>query len=284
MTMVESLQKAINYMENNLTENISMENIAKEANMSLYHFQRTFSVLTDISAGDYLRRRRLTLAAQELSRTHHKVIDIAYKYGYETPESFSKAFRKQHGVSPKEARTFSGKLTSYNRLIIQVNLKGAEPMQYRIIEKEGFHIVGVKEKFSLENGENEEGITKMWKRANSDGTSENIIKFSNHMINGWLGVCVGEPEGKHMDYWIAVTSDEEVPEGFQTREIPAAKWAVFGVHGAMPHAIQSAWKQIFSEWFPSSGYEHAPSPELEVYGEGDPYSEDYYSEIWIPVK
>ncbi|WP_082234882.1 AraC family transcriptional regulator [Halobacillus massiliensis] len=284
MTMVKSLQKAIDYMEKNLMNSISISDIAEEACMSPYHFQRSFTILTDTSAGEYLRRRRLTLAAHELSRSNAKVIDVAFKYGYETPEAFTKAFRRQHGVSPKEARLFAGKLTSYNRLVIQVNLKGAEPMQYRMVEKEELQVVGVKQQFSLINGENEQGISKMWEEVNANGTTDDIMSLSNQKIEGCLGVCVGEPEGEKMEYWIAVTSDHNDAKGYETRQIPAAKWAVFSVHGAMPHAIQKVWKQIYSEWFPSSGYEHAPSPELEVYGDGDPYSEDYYSEIWIPVK
>ena len=147
MAWVESLQKAINYMEDHLLDEIKIEDIAFQANASSFHFQRTFSVLTNVSVGDYLRRRRLTLAAEELLRTEEKVIDIANKYGYDTPEAFTKAFRRQHGVSPSEARKGIGKLQSYNRLVIQVSLKGVEPMKYSIIEKEAFQIVGIKRSY-----------------------------------------------------------------------------------------------------------------------------------------
>ena len=144
MEWVESLQKAIDYIEKHLLEDISIEEIAKEVNFSTFHFQRTFSILTDMSIGEYVRRRRLTLAAHELTRSDKKVIDIAYKYGYDTPEAFAKAFRRQHGISPSEARKHIGKLKSYNRLVIQVNLKGAEPMNVKIVEKEAIQVVGVK--------------------------------------------------------------------------------------------------------------------------------------------
>src|SRR5690606_33577432 len=162
MGWVESLQRAIDYMEEHIGEPVTIEEIAKEANSSVFHFQRTFAILTDCSVAEYLRRRRLTLAAQELSATDRKIIDIAYKYGYDTPEAFSKAFRRQHGVTPSEARKNVGELQSFNRLAIQVNLKGADPMKYRIVEKDSFQAVGLKWEFSMIDGENENGISKLW--------------------------------------------------------------------------------------------------------------------------
>jgi AraC family transcriptional regulator len=270
-----------------LLEDITIESIAKQANASAFHFQRTFTILTDISVGEYVRRRRLTLAAQELSRTNCKIIDLAYKYGYDTPEAFSKAFRRQHGIAPSEARKYIGKLKFYERLIIQVILKGAEPMKYNVVERDSFQVVGVKREFSLANEENLVGIPKFWDEVNSDGTSELLFKLNNGTIKGVLGVCAAASNTKSkqaIDYWIAVDYDGEIPEGMASLDIPASKWVVFEVHGPMPDAMQAAWKQIFSEWFPTSGYEHAGIPELEVYSEDDPFSPDYYSEIWIPVK
>lgn len=287
MAWVESLQKAINYMEDHLLDEIKIEDIAFQANASSFHFQRTFSVLTNVSVGDYLRRRRLTLAAEELLRTEEKVIDIANKYGYDTPEAFTKAFRRQHGVSPSEARKGIGKLQSYNRLVIQVSLKGVEPMKYSIIEKEAFQIVGIKRSYSFANGENQIGIPKLWNEVNADGTCDSIAQLNNGPVNGVLGVCVVDETSKQtqqMDYWIATAYEGDKREDLLQREIPASKWAVFEVHGPMPEAMHRVWKQIFSEWFPSSGYEHAGTPELEVYPMEDASNSDYYSEIWIPVK
>ncbi|GIN87182.1 AraC family transcriptional regulator [Heyndrickxia sporothermodurans] len=286
MAWVESLQKAINYMEAHLLEDITIESIAKQANVSVFHFQRTFSVLTDLTIGEYLRRRRLTLAAEELSRTNKKVIDLAYKYGYDTPEAFTKAFRRQHGVTPSEVRKGIGKLQSYNRLVIQVSLKGVEPMKYSIVDKEAFQVIGVKEEYSYANEENLRRIPTFWDEVNANGTSNRLFQLNNGLIKGVLGICVdkNETNAKQMEYWIAAASENEAPEGFESFEIPASKWAVFEVHGPMPDSMQKAWKQIFSEWFPSNGFEHAGTPELEVYSDEDPSSPDLYSEIWIPIK
>lgn len=287
MGWVESIQKAINYMEEHLLDDLTIESISRQANASAFHFQRTFTILTDISVGEYIRRRRLTLAAQEISRTNCKVIDLAYKYGYDTPEAFSKAFRRQHGVSPSEARKYIGKLTFYERLVIQVILKGEIPMKYNIIERDSFQLIGIKREFSLVNGENLIGIPKLWDNVNSDGTSDQLGKLNNGQIKGLLGVCVDKrilKQNAAIDYWIATEYEGQVPEEYSSLTIPASKWVIFEVHGPMPDAIQEVWKRIFSEWFPTSGYEHAGTPEMEVYTDDDASASDYYCEIWIPVK
>ncbi|MBS4198546.1 AraC family transcriptional regulator [Bacillus sp. FJAT-49732] len=283
MAWVESLQKAIDYIEDHLLDDMTIEQIALQANSSQFHFHRTFSILTDMTVGEYIRRRRLTLAAQELIRTNEKIIDLALKYGYDSPEAFSKAFRRQHGISPTEARKKMGKLKSYNRLVIQVSLKGAEPMQYKIVERESFQVVGVKESFSCENGENLIGIPKMWEKVHQEGIVDTLVKVNDGTLKGILGVC--DPlSNRVINYWVATASESEGSNGLENLTIPASKWSVFEVHGPMPDAMQNAWKKIVSEWFPSSGYAHAGTPDLEVYTDDNPSSPDCYSEIWIPVK
>lgn len=284
MGWVESLQRAIDYMEEHIEEPLSIEEIAKQASSSVFHFQRTFTILTDCSVAEYLRRRRLTLAAHELSGTDRKVIEIALKYGYDTPEAFSKAFRRQHGVTPSEARKHLGELQSFNRLVIQVNLKGVLPMKFRIVEKESFQAVGIKRDFSMRDCENMRGISEMWVEVNTDGTSGSIAQLNDGGIDGLLGICTDFQNGSTMEYWIAAESTQHVPEGFGQLEVPASKWGVFEVRGSMPDAIQKVWKQIYSEWFPSNPYENAGTAEMEVYPAGNPYSDDYVSEIWIPLK
>jgi len=174
-----------------------------------------------------------------------------------------------------------------NRLVIQVSLKGANPMNYKIVERGKFQVVGVKREFSCLNGENLAGIPKMWEDVHTDGTNDILIMLNDGEINGVLGVCVDNREQQPglMDYWIAAeNANATIPDGLSQLEIPSSKWGVFEVRGAMPDSMQKAWKQIFSEWFPSSQHEHAGTPELEVYPLGDPWSPDYYSEIWIPLK
>lgn len=312
MALVESLQRAIDFMEAHLTEPVTVEDIAGRANMSPFHFQRTFMILTDISVGDYLRRRRLSLAAQEIVTTDAKIIDLAYKYGYETPEAFSKSFRKQHGVTPSEARKGMGKLQSYSRLIIQVSLKGAEPMKYRVVERSAFRIVGVKREVLCggEDGSPSEGIGEFWGQANGDGTVQRLLELNRGTIRGVLGVTDNYDAQKNViDYWIAVetgesgrgsevgersTTGEEnepgerseavVPGDFADMDLPASRWVVFEVKGPAPAAMVNTWTRIYSEWLPSSGYEFADAAALEAYIDPDPFRSDSLNEIWVAVK
>lgn len=286
MALVESLQKAIDYMEEHLLDHITIEDIAKQANISSSHLHRTFMILTDISVGEYLRRRRLTLAAQELFSTNSKIIDLAYKYGYDTPESFSKAFRTQHGVTPSEARKGIGKLQSYNRLTIQVNLKGAEPMKYRIVERDAFQVVGVKREFicSTEDA-GIPGIPEFWGEAHENGTVNQLLQLINGQIKGLLGITENFHEEKNtINYWIAAEHSGEVPDGLSSFEFLASKWVVFEVRGPIPTAMINTWKQIYSEWFPSNGYEPAEIAPFEAYIDSDLYSENSSNEIWVAIK
>ncbi|MEK4198995.1 MULTISPECIES: AraC family transcriptional regulator [Cytobacillus] len=282
MSWVTDIQKALDYIEANLLEKLHSEEVAKQANTSPFHFQRTFAILTDMTLGEYIRRRRLTSAAIELGNFDEKIIDIALKYGYETPEAFTKAFKKQHHISPSEVKKYRGKLQLYQPLKIHVTLEGVEPMNHTIISKESFQVVGIRKNYSLENDENLKEIPKFWNQVNQDGTCERLLSLNNGSIKGLLGVCVDYKKQQEIEYWIAVNYDGD-STNFETITIPASTWAVFQVTGEMPQAMQHTWKQIFSEWFPTSGYRHAGTVELEVYPEGDSNRSDFYSEIWVPV-
>lgn len=286
MSWIDALQRSIDYLENHLDSEFKMEDAAARANVSVFHFQRIFMVLTDMSVMEYVRRRRLTLAAEELALTDVRVIDVAFKYGYETPEAFAKAFKRQHGMSPSVARSSKKGFTSYNRLVISVQLKGALPMKVRIEEKEEFQIVGVKKTLSFENGENTREIPKMWGEVHQNGVNDELTALNDGAIKGMLGVCcMMDSVAKTMEYWIAAAvKGNEFPERYESFMVPAATYAVFEVVGPMPQAIQSMWEKIYSEWFPSSSYRPSGSAELEVYTNDDARKEDYYSEIWIPVE
>ncbi|MFB5660354.1 GyrI-like domain-containing protein [Alteribacillus sp. HJP-4] len=285
MAMVESLQEAIDYMEAHLLDHITMEDISKQAHVSPFHFQRTFMILTDVSVGEYLRRRRLTLAAQELSNTDGKIVDLAYKYGYDSPEAFSKAFRKQHGVSPRAARKGIGKLQSYNRLSIQVNLKGAEPMKYQIVERDAFQVVGLKRECPCGTNGDVDGIPEFWGEVNANGTVDRLSQLINSDIKGLLGITDNyDEENNSIDYWIAAEHMGQGPSDLSSLEFPKSKWVVFEVHGSAPTAMPEAWKQIYTEWIPSNGYEVTDIPAVEAYTDSDPYRPDALNQIWLAVK
>lgn len=286
MAMVEALQKAIEYMEDYLLDDITINDIAKQAHLSSYHFQRTFTILTDITVKEYLRRRRLTKAAQELCNNNTKIIDLAFKYGYQTPESFAKAFYKQHGITPSEARKGKGNLQSYNRLVIQVNLKGAEPMNYQLKELDAFQIVGVKESFNCDDEFSQSmEIGRFWAQIGQDGTIDKLLGLNNGHISGLIGATVNySEEDNEIEYWVGTDYKGNTPDELVSNEVSAAKWAIFEAVGPVADVVPETWKKIYSEWFPSNNYEHSGAPSLEVYKSPDPTSPTAKTEIWVPVK
>ncbi|MFC4560174.1 GyrI-like domain-containing protein [Virgibacillus kekensis] len=285
---MEGLQRmldSIEYMECNLSSDLVIDDIAAAACMSKFHFQRMFSMLTGYTVSEYIRNRRLTVAAQELVYSEAKVIDTALKYGYESPESFSKAFRKIHGISPLAAKRQSQSLKAYPKLSFQIQLKGDVEMDYRIVEKEAFKVVGKSIRTNTIGGENNRNIADFWKVSNQNGFVNELEHNCGPL--GVVGICMDfDKDQENLTYLIGAEKNiDQLPSDWEERQIPSASWAVFPVHGAMPGAIPKVWERIFSEWFPSTGYEHADGPEMEVYeSDADPYQEDYYSEIWIPIK
>ncbi|MDQ0207682.1 AraC family transcriptional regulator [Alkalicoccobacillus murimartini] len=286
MAWIESMQKAIHYIENHLTENLILTNVAQEAHVSVSHFQKTFYILTGITVGEYIRKRRLTQAGHELKRESSKIIDIALKYGYETPEAFSKAFKNQHGITPKEARNPLSVIKTYNQLVIKVTLKGEEPMNYHITERNSFTLVGIKRRFSItENGA--PAITAFWDESNHNGTTDEILSIADPSSGSLFGACAPISEDhneEYLDYYIAVESNQTVPAHFDTLVVPSSKWAVFEAKGPASKVVHETTQRIYEEWFPTSGYTLSPIPELEVYAAGDPYDENYVTEIWVPVQ
>lgn len=277
MEWIKSLNSAIDYIEENIYSDMSCKDISEHIYSSSFHFQRVFSLLTGMTVGEYIRNRRLSMAGQELTMSSSKVIDIALKYGYNTPESFSKAFSRFHGITPKQAKSEGSNLKSFNRLIIKIQLEGGNIMDYKIVKREEYKILAKTRYFTSENSVVE--IPKFW----SDYYSEGL----NEIVCGMLGICEQEKSGcKEYRYGIGCecSDDEDIPKGFEKLTIPEYTWAVFKCVGPMPDTIQNVWKKIYSEWLPQSEYELIPDYDIELYTDGDNKSKDYVSEIWIPVK
>ena len=286
MDWITGIQNAINYIEEHLTEEIDYEIVAKEASCSSFYLQRIFSILCGMTLGDYIRNRRLTLAGNELSAADDKVIDIALKYGYESPESFTRAFSRFHGVTPSKAKKDGSKLKSFSRLSVKITLSGGNIIDYKIIEKNAFDIIEKVEAHTVENSENAKSIPDFWMRSHNDGTVKTLLDTTTDRTY-IFGVCYGNlPENaKTFDYSIAAKCDNNtvVPEGFRKNTIPARTWAVFECKGAMPNAMQDMWHKIISEFFPTSGYQPTYEMDIEAYTDGNMGSPDYRSEIWVPV-
>lgn len=277
MEWIQSLTTAIDYIEDNLlNEQLTVDEIASNIYFSSFHFQRVFSILTGMSVGDYIRNRRLSLAGSELSHAKLRIIDIAYKYGYDTPESFSKAFKRFHGITPIEAVKGGAQLKSFGRLVIKMKLEGGQIMDYRIEKMNSFYVLADVRKFN--DHDSFKTVPQFW--------GEYFKQGKQKIVCGEFGLCIGTTNNNQFDYGIGARADKDakVPNGFVKLEIPSYTWAIFKCVGPMPDAIQNMWKRIYTEFLPGSGYEMIPDYNIEYYPSDKTADKDYVSEIWIPVK
>lgn len=286
MDFVKGLQCAIDYIEDHLTDDIDYESIARQAACSTFYFQRIFSALCDMSVGDYIRRRRLTLAGRDLNVSKEKVIDVALRYRYESPESFARAFSKFHGITPSEAKLDGSKLKSFTRLSVQITLKGGNAMNYKVVERQAFKVLEKVETHRIVNYENFNTIPDFWARSHRDGTIGTLLSMTNDK-SYIFGICYGNHphNANEFEYGIGTKCGEDciAPEGFRINEIPARTWLVFEIVGAMPNAIQDLWRKITSEFFPTSDYEPTYEMDIEAYTAGVMTAPNYRSEIWVAV-
>lgn len=279
---IKSISDAVDYIEQNLDEDLSAEQIAKITGISMFYFQKGFAMLCGYTVGDYVRQRRLAQAASELVSSNEKVIDIAMRYGYDSPDSFTKAFTRFHGSTPTAVRRSGATIKQFAPLKITFQLKGGITMEYKIVDKEAFKVIGRARKFSTETSHAE--IPKFW--------DEHFAKGGGAVVRGEFGICLAKSETSSMfDYLIADKyTGGEVPDDFTVQEIPAGTWAIFPCRGKMPETIQDATNKIFSEWLPNCrDYELGVGCTIEMYSDpsGCPngmQDENYYSEIWLAIK
>ncbi len=285
MEWSESIGRAIDYIESHITEELTIEGIAKHAIISPYYFQRGFSMLCGFTVGEYVKKRRLTLAGSELVSSDRKIIDIALKYGYDSPDSFTKAFLRFHGAAPTAIRKGEAMIRSFAPLKIKLVLTGGYTMDYKIVKKAPFTVMGVSAVFKYETADSE--IPKFWDEFNRSG--------KNTLIASMYGVSVDKDMGgNEFEYLIADNYNplREVPAGFVTHVVPEYTWAVFSCTGALADtgSLPDIHKKIFTEWLPQNrDYEIAGGYHIEMYSDPADYAkgvadESYYSEIWIPVR
>ena len=287
MDLLEKMNDALSYIEDNLTNEIDFKEVARKAFCSEYHFKRMFSFLAGIPLSEYIRRRRITLAAFELINSTTRIIDVAVKYGYNSPDSFTRAFQSMHGVTPSEARHNGQILKSYPRMSFQLSIKGGEQMNYRIVEKEAFRIVGIKKRVPIIfNGVNPE-IASMWASLDPKGI-DTLKNLSNVEPLGLLSASTNFSEERmeergELDHYIGVATTKDCPEHLAQLDVHASTWGVFEAVGSFPGTLQNVWGRIYSEWFPSSNYEQSEGPEILWNEHKDVSSPTFRSEIWIPV-
>ncbi len=283
MNWLKQLSQVIDYIENNLDGIISFDEAAKIACCSTYYFQRIFSYVTGIPLSEYIRRRRMTAAAFELQTSDKKVMDIALKYGYESPTSFNRAFQSVHGVSPTVARTQGTLLTAYPPISFSISVTGGENMSYRIETKETLRIVGVRTKLQEDMDENQKTVPVFWNKIIESRLFSDICEFIDKDPHGILGVTA-YTNPQNIYYYIAAPTDKPVPDGMFEFQIPAATWVVFECNGHFKESVQTIFKRFLTEWLPVSGYEYAQLPDIEVYPVGTKGSKGGHVEVWIAIK
>ena len=288
MNWIQGIQRAIDYVEANITEELDFEEVAKQAYSSPFHFQRVFGILCGVSLGDYIRMRRLSLAGEELSRGNAKIIEVALKYGYDTPESFTRAFTRFHGITPSEARR-GGKARIFTPLSVKLTLTGGRKMDYRIEKRDAFQVVCKRKQVDKpQSGTATHEISAMWQKFGADGTLGRLAACipAQTVMRGLLGICFSsELDATRFPYGIGAEYDgRPVDDDFEIVDIPASTYAVFTSRGRMPEAFIETYHRIVTEFFPQSAqYEYAENVEFEVYSSANADDPNYRCEIWIAV-
>lgn len=280
----EKLQVIIDYVECHLQrreEPVNHEEIAKIAECSFGFFQKVFSYMNGISFAEYIRSRKLTLAGYDLKSTNLKVIDISYKYGYDSPTSFAKAFQLFHGISPKEARNPNAVL----KVTPKMQVREQHGYSWKLAQKEGFRLVGKSITVSCHNDFPSKKIPEFWNECQRNGIFAKLISIDTANPKGLFGLFGAYHEQCHeIEYSIMVISDQTPPQGFAEVYIPDSTWAIFDCKGPVPQAIQKGWRYLNEEWLVKYPFQHARCPEIEWYSNGNVYDNDYMSQIWIPIK
>jgi len=284
MDWLKQMNDAVSYIEDNLIDEIDYAKVAQKACCSVYHFQRMFSFIAGLPLSEYIRRRRLALAAFDLQNSNEKVIDIGLKYSYDSPTAFTRAFQNMHGVIPTAARESGVTLKAYPPIAFHISIKGAVEMKYRIEEKQAFRVVGVKLHTTIENSECYTRTPQFWGENAQNGMIGRIASLIDGEPKGILGVsiCNSAFVDSDFDYYIGVATSKKKIDNTEEITIPAATWAVFECTGPMPTAIQELQKRVVTEWLPASGYEYANAPDIEVYFD-DGTKSDARSEVWLPI-
>lgn len=279
MEWVERLNQAMEYIEAHLDSEIDYEQIGRVACCSAYHFQRMFAYMAGVPLAEYIRRRRMSLAAVDLQGGNARIVEVAQKYGYSSPTAFNRAFQSVHGVAPSAVRNEGVSVKSFPAITFSIAVKGREAMDYRIETRDAFRIVGVSAPLASELEQNFAAVPALWGEAVANGTLQKLASKMDAAPMGLLGVSAcGEAE--QWRYFIAVSSTQEA-DGFEEYTVPAATWAIFYGEGTN-QAIQELEKRVVTEWLPTSGYEYGDAPDIEVYLNPDPQNARF--EVWVPVR
>ncbi|GAB1690652.1 helix-turn-helix domain-containing protein [Krasilnikovia sp. M28-CT-15] len=284
--MLERLNAAMDYIEQRLDATIDPAELARVAVTSEYHLRRMFSALAGMPLSEYVRRRRMTVAGAEVLTGRATLLDIAVRYGYGSAEAFARAFRAVHGVGPGQARRDGAALHAQPRMSFRLVVEGSTSMRYRIVQRDGFRVVGRKARVPLVH----EGVNPAiaeFIRGIGQPALRRIEELSDAEPAGIISASVNldesRAEGTELDYYHGAATTGAAPEDLDCLDVTAGTWAVFDSSGAFPQALQGLWRDVFTEWFPSNPYQSRPGPEI-LRVRLSPDATEAEAQLWIPVE
>lgn len=275
--MMHQFNQTMNYLETVLDSEIDSKKVQQLSGYSYAMFSRLFSILADMSLSEYLRNRRLSLAVNDLKETSEKIIDIAVRYGYDSADAFSAAFKKFHGSTPTQVRSGSA-YKVFPPVKLSLKMTGGKDMDIRIEKKDAFAVAGL-----LLEGVDNSQCPALWDKLYSTYSFETLEGLGNGQS---YGICTDVKEENLINYMAGydVTDQEKAKElGLSIIEVEPAEYAIIPVKGPIPGSIHQAWKYVLEVFFPETGYRHSGAPDFEVYSEADMHSDDYEMELWVPV-
>lgn len=280
MDWIERLNTAIKYIEEHLTEKIEYDELAKILCCSTYHFQRMFGFMNDVTLSEYIRRRRMSLAAADI-QNGAKIIDAAIKYGYASPTAFCRSFKNIHGVSPSQVRKKGVCVKTYPPISFQLTITGSQELSYRIEDKATFQIMGISMPLEDSLEKNFKTVPLFWDKALESGILSKLMSLEKDVFHGLLGVSCVSGKSSEWNYYIAAAASISTNYAFEQYSIPASKWAVFSGNGTN-YSLQELERRVIKEWLPFSGFEYGNAPDIEHYIQADPENAKY--EYWLPIK
>ncbi|MBN2797049.1 MAG: AraC family transcriptional regulator [Clostridia bacterium] len=278
MIALDTLSESLRYIEEHLEDTLSLQSIADVAHYSPFHYQRLFQMLTGQTLFDYIRNRRLSQAARALLTEQVKIIDLSLRYGYESPEAFTRAFKKLYDVTPSQVKKESLVLKYYPKLEIQVHLKAEEPLRYKIVDMDALYLKGNQITFTANEIMEGKAYSMFWRKQKEP--LKGLMKI--HQTN--LQVGAGAYRKENPDLYDAIVGCFVKDESQADLIVPPTKWCVFYGKGPLQETLHNLWSRIFLEWFPKTSFQHSGQTEIEIFPVGDSSSEQYTYEVWIPLR
>lgn len=285
---MELWNRAMDAIEQHLDHDVPVRDVAAVTLTSEYQLRRVFSMLAGMPLSEYVRRRRMTVAASAVREGHEAVQDIAVRFGYSSADAFARAFRSVHGIGPEQARRPGAVLRSQPRLSFHLTVEGRTDMQYRIVDKPAFRVVGRKTRSTIAyEGINPDADRLV--RSLPDADWEMFEELSDQEPRGDISVWddadgTGGAEGTEAEYYVGAATSRPAPSGYDVLDVPPHSWAVFSCSGAFPRSLESLWRAVGGEWLPANPYELVPAPSLVRAIYHDEHGEHADIELWLAVR